>query len=104
MKIPINWDKEGIEMPLKNRNWKKIISVSVLISFIAPILYLVFRIATTTNDILPNSGEMRVRSDYVLMLVQCLLGIIAMAIPSFLSRKFKWEIPNVMYYFYVFFL
>lgn len=88
----------------KKRNWKKIISISVLISFIAPIGYLCFKIATTTNNVLPNSEETRVRSDYILMLFQCLLGIIAMEIPSLLSRRFKWEIPNTVYYFYVIFL
>jgi len=94
---------EGIEMR-KKRDWKKIISIMVLTSFIAPIGYLCYKIATTTNEVLPNSDEFRVRSDYVLMLLQCLLGIIAMEIPSLLSKKFKWEIPNTVYYFYVIFL
>lgn len=91
-------------MPKKKRNWKKIISTIVFLSFSAPIIYLIFKIATTTNDIMPNSEETRVRSDYVLMLLQCILGIIAMCIPSFLRKKFSIEIPNNMYYFYVIFL
>lgn len=91
-------------MPKKKRDWKKIISWSVLISFIAPIGYLAYRIVTTTNDVIPNSEDVRVRSDYVLMLLQCLLGILAMCIPSVLRKKFRIELPNNMYYGYVIFL
>lgn len=88
----------------KKSDWKKIISIAILISFIAPIGFLCYKIATTTNEVIPNSGEMRVRSDYVLMLLQCLLGIVAMGLPSVFEKKFKWEIPNIVYYFYIFFL
>jgi uncharacterized membrane protein YjdF len=88
----------------KKRDWKKILAALVLFSFIAPIGFLIYKISTTTNDVIPNSGEVRVRSDYVLMLLQCVLGIIAMAIPSVLQKKFKLEIPTAMYYFYVLFL
>lgn len=89
---------------LKNKNWKKIISIFVMASFIIPIGFLSYKIATTTNDIVPGSEEIRVRSDYVLMLLQCLLGIVAMGIPSYLNKKFSIEIPNKMYYFYILFL
>lgn len=88
----------------KQRDWKKIISIIVLISFIAPIGFLIYKIATTTNEFVPDSDDTRIRSDYVLMLLQCLLGIVAMGIPSFLKKRFKWEIPNIIYYFYVLFL
>ena len=91
-------------MKKKKRDWKKIISTVIFVSFAAPIAYLVFKIITTTNDVMPNADDVRVRSDYVLMLLQCVLGIIAMCIPSFLRKKFKIEIPNNMYYFYIIFL
>lgn len=91
-------------MQEKKRDWKRIISTIVFVSFSAPIIYLAYKIVTTTNEILPNSEETRVRSDYVLMLLQCILGIVAMCIPSVLRKKFKIEIPNTMYYFYVIFL
>ncbi|MGN1298991.1 MAG: hypothetical protein ACI4UE_03305 [Candidatus Scatovivens sp.] len=90
----------------KNINKLKIgqvFSTCVLISFIAPIIFLVFKIITTTNEIDLESTE-RVRSDYVLMLIQCILGIIGMALPGIASKKFKLEIPNNMYYLYIIFL
>lgn len=88
----------------KKTDWKKIISIVVLISFIAPLGFLSYKICTTSNEILPNNLDGRVKSDYVLMLMQCLLGIIALWLPSLITKKFKLEIPNKMYYFYVVFL
>lgn len=88
----------------KKRDWKKIISRFVLLSFIIPIGYLGYKIATTSNEVIPNDLDNRVRSDYVLMLIQCLLGIFAMGLPSMISKRFKLEIPNTVFYFYLIFL
>lgn len=86
----------------KKIEWGKVFSTFVLISFIAPISFLTFKIITTTNEI--NIEGERVRSDYVLMFIQCILGIIGMVLPGIASEKFKLEIPNNMYYLYVLFL
>ena len=83
----------------KKIEWGKVFSTFVLISFVAPISFLIFKIITTTNEI--NIEEGRVKSDYVLMLIQCFLGIVGMILPGIASEKFKLEIPNNMYYLYV---
>lgn len=88
----------------KKRDWKKIISRFVLLSFTVPIGYLVWRIATTSNTVVLNDADGRVRSDYVLMLIQCLLGIFAMGLPDMINKRFKLEIPNTVFYFYLIFL
>lgn len=88
----------------KKTDWKKVISIIVLVSFIAPIGFLTYKICTTSNQVLPSNLEGRVRSDYVLMLMQCIIGIIALWLPSIMTQKLKWEIPNKMYYFYLIFL
>ena len=87
----------------KKINWGKVISTTVLISFVAPISFLVFKIFTTTNEVNIDSTD-RVKSDYVLMLIQCLLGIVGMILPGVASKRLKLEIPNNMYYVYVIFL
>ena len=89
---------------LKKIEWGKFFSTSVLISFIVPIAFLIYRIATSSNEISQATISERTRSDYVLMLIQCLLGIVAMLLPGIASKKFKLEIPNNMYYLYVLFL
>jgi hypothetical protein len=85
-------------------NGTKILATAVLVSFVAPISFLIFKICTTSNDINLADENERVRSDYVLMLLQCIIGIIAMAMPSIITKRFKLEIPNKMYYMYVIFL
>lgn len=82
----------------------KIFSASVMISFVAPIAFLVYKIVTTSNILSEAEIDGRVRSDYVLMLLECVLGVFAMLLPGMLTKKFKVEIPGKIYYLYVFFL
>ena len=44
------------------------------------------------------------RSDYVLMFVQCLLGLVVLSLPSLVSRRWKFSIPNFIYIMYYIFL
>lgn len=81
-----------------------ILIIIVMISFIAPLGFLIYKIATTSNVLDQNSVDGRVRSDYVLMLLECILGIFAISLPSILTKKFKVEIPDKMYYLYLIFL
>ena len=46
----------------------------------------------------------RTRSDYLLMFMQCLLGMAVMALPSLASRKWKLELPTVIHVMYYAFL
>ena len=91
-------------MEKKKHNWEKIISTFVFYSFVVPIAYLIYKIVTTSNTALINDVENRVKSDYILMLLQCLLGIFAMGLPGMISKRFKLEIPNTVFYFYLIFL
>lgn len=84
----------------KKRNWAKLFVIVVLISFIAPLGYLVWRIAAGGM----TDGVGRSRQDYVLMLLQCLLGIAAILVPARLMRRWDVEIPRVMFLMYIAFL
>lgn len=46
----------------------------------------------------------RTKSDYVLMLLQCLLGLAALLLPNFLQKKHRFVIPSRMLIFYALFL
>lgn len=82
----------------------KVFSTIVMISFVAPLAFLGYKIGTTTNDISLSDADGRVKSDYILMLLQCILGIFAMLLPGMLTKKFKMEIPGKVYYLFVIFL
>ena len=45
------------------------------------------------------------KSDYVLMLLQCVMGLVVMTIPSMVERKWKIDIPNytaITYYIFLY--
>lgn len=87
----------------KKEKIKKYIANFVLASFVIPIGYLIYRIIVSSNE-LPSEIYTRTRSDYILMLVQCVLGVYALILPTFVSRKYKVQIPANIYLMYVIFL
>lgn len=78
----------------------KIIYFIVLISFILPIIYLILRLCFP--DLIKGTG--RSDSDYILMLLQCILGAIAINLPSFLSKKLNIRIPRFLALMFLIFL
>lgn len=73
-----------------------------MLSFIAPIAYLIFKIIFGSFDTI---GEgFNTKADYALMIAECVLGIIVIHIPSLLAHKFKFEIPFFLYIAYIIFL
>lgn len=71
----------------------------VLFSFLIPIGILIFVIATYT----PESSTL-LRSDYVLMLVECVLGAIVIHIPSLLQHRLRIDIPMPLFAMFLIFL
>ena len=59
--------------PKRKRDFTGMFIMAVLLSFILPLGYLVVRIVSYGG----GTEEVRSREDYVLMLLQCLLGIAA---------------------------
>jgi hypothetical protein len=84
-------------------DWKKITGTILLITLILSIIYAVFHIITSPSN--PTGGfYKKLRNDYVLMLLQCILGLTVMAIPSIIERKWLIDIPSYMYIVYFIFL
>lgn len=89
---------------VKKEKFEKIFSIWVLISFVVPIVFLIFRIIVISTDGSAFDDSERTQSDYILMLIQCLLGAFALVLPTFLTRKYNIKIPTTMYIFYLIFL
>lgn len=79
---------------------RRIIWWTVLCSFLLPIGFLIIKI-TQSSDI---TDGLRSTGDYVLMLVQCILGLLAMFLPVLLARRFEFRLPSTMYVVFVLFL
>lgn len=88
----------------KKRDWKSIIGKGVLISFVAPMVFIIYKIIVSPSSNTENIEGLRVKADYILMLSQCILGVVAFFLPSIISKKTKIVIPSNMYIIYVVFL
>ena len=90
----------------KNRkinNWDKIVTRFVLLALTLSTIFVLIMLIFPTNRVV-NGEIIKTRSDYVLMLIQCVLGIAAVFLPSILEKKWKLEIPSSMEILYVVFL
>lgn len=81
---------------------QKVIFLAVLITMIGSAIAVAVFLAFAPS--IPTEGEPRVKSDYVLMLLQCLLGIVALFLPSMLEKRFGLVIPSKMIVVYAVFL
>lgn len=89
----------------KNKiDFKKIFNIFVLFTLIATTIFLIYAIAVAPVDRDAIDSFERVKSDYILMFVQCLLGIFAMLLPGIVEKKIKIEIPSTMLLLYTLFL
>ena len=74
----------------------------LFVSLILCAVYSFVRIFTAPE--VPANGYMHGQSDYVLMFIQCLLGLVVLSLPSILQRKLHMTIPNFIYIMYYIFL
>lgn len=88
----------------KRVNWKEIVGFILFITLLFSIVYSIVKVINAPHEVTDLDKVTRVKSDYMLMLVQCLLGLLVMGIPSFLERKWTLGIPNYMYILYFIFL
>lgn len=88
----------------KKMDLKKVFSVFVLISLILSVIYSFVHIIIAPMSVSSNDISIKIKSDYILMFVQCILGIVVMFLPSVFERKFRLEIPSGMYVLFIIFL
>lgn len=88
---------------VKSDKWKNIIGRIVLILLVLSVVYAIYMLFTAPSGV-ANNGHEKVKSDYVLMLLQCAVGVIIIFIPSFIEHRFSVDIPNKMEVWYFIFL
>ncbi len=88
----------------KKLQWRKIVGNFILITLIVSSAYAVVMIVLTEPGPVPELEHGKVRSDYVLMLIQCVAATLVMLVPSFLSARWKIVLPDSMYLLAVIFL
>ncbi len=88
----------------KNIDYEKIISRFVFFTLVISIVFLVIRIAAAPTVNIEGLENVRVKGDYVLMLSQCILGVVAMLLPGLFQKKLDIIIPHNMLILYAIFL
>ena len=84
----------------KKIDWNRVIYDFVFITLLLSVIFLVIRIALAPME--ATDADVRIKSDYVLMLVQCILGVVAMRLPNIIEHKL--QIPSRMLVLYAIFL
>lgn len=85
-------------------NWRKVTGALLFLSLIASIVYIVVMFIISPGGITSPDTPDHVKGDYALMLLQCILGLVVMMLPSVIERKWSITIPNFMYVLYFVFL
>ena len=81
----------------KKVNWEKIIGTFVFITLLLSIVYSLVMLIITPDELSSQELGSHVRSDYLLMFLQCLLGLVVFALPDFLEKKFSYSFALVCF-------
>ena len=90
----------------QKKKWtvKNIVGIICFVTLLFSIGFSICKIFGAPADPAEAQTHERLKSDYVLMLAQCLLGCIVLFLPNAIERHFKIDIPNYMEVFYFVFL
>ena len=89
---------------IKKPKFTTIIGIILFISLFFSLGYAVVKFIQAPVSIPDSELYQKVKSDYLLMITQCGLGILVMALPSFISKKLKVVVPNAIVVIYYIFL
>lgn len=83
---------------------RKIIGISIHVLLGLAVLYSAWRLITVPQNMVTPEGQ-SLRQDYVLSLLQCLVGFIVMFLPSRLDKRYHIVIPDriqIMYFIFLY--
>ncbi|MDR0898227.1 MAG: hypothetical protein LBN04_10270 [Oscillospiraceae bacterium] len=86
---------------MRKHKTQQIIGTILFASLLLAAVFTLVRLILTPSGATDDAMH---RSDYVLMLLQCVLGLVVMMLPSLLSRKWAIPIPSFIYVLYYVFL
>ena len=82
---------------------KRVVATVLWISLILSILYAAVRVVAAPSSPTDEEG-VRLKSDYVLILIQCLLGLVVMTLPTFIEKRWRIVLPDTIVILYFIFL
>ena len=88
----------------KSRDYRKIVGIFVFVSLILAIVGIAVMMIIAPSETRPDAPNRKIKSDYVLMLVQCILGLVVIILPGIIEHKIKIEIPSRMMILFILFI
>ena len=85
-------------------NWRNLVFWAVFLTLAFSLVFVLIMLIRAPDEPEAVFPEARTKSDYGLMLLQCLLGLAAMFLPALLEHRIKVVIPSRMLIAYVLFL
>jgi hypothetical protein len=82
----------------------KVIGIILFITLILSVVYALIRFLAAPSEPMAGEPYRKLKSDYLLMLTQCALGLLVMMLPSMLSRRWRIVLPDVIVVLYYIFL
>ncbi|EUJ21415.1 hypothetical protein MAQA_01662 [Listeria aquatica FSL S10-1188] len=89
---------------IKKLNWTQWVALFIFASMAVSLVFTVFEIFTAPVEQPVHGPKVTLQSDYIFLLVEIILGILILALPSILARSFKFEIPGLVYLLFIIFL
>ncbi|EUJ47175.1 hypothetical protein PROCOU_10106 [Listeria rocourtiae FSL F6-920] len=81
------------------------IAIFIFVSMGISMVFITIQIFLAPIEQTPGEPKVTLRSDYIFLLFECVLGVIILLLPTILSHRFKFEIPGLVYIlFLVFFI
>lgn len=88
----------------KQRKAARIIGIILFVTLVFSVVYAFVRFIIAPSDISATDPYQKIKSDYLLMITQCALGLLVMMLPTFIARKWKIVVPNTIVIVYFVFL
>lgn len=88
----------------KKIKFTTVIGIILFLSMFFSLGYAIIKFIQAPTTVSDTEPYQKLKSDYLLMITQCCLGITVMALPSFISKKLKVVVPNAIVVVYYLFL
>ena len=83
---------------------RAIIAFLLFLTLVFSVVFSFVRFILAPEELAEGAAYEKVKSDYLLMLTQCMLGLLVMALPTFITHKLRLMVPNAMCILYYVFL
>jgi len=68
----------------------------VFLTFLASTVYVIIRLILAPSVAPSSDYAVLIKGDYIVLLLECIFGVVAMLLPGFLARRIRLSIPSAM--------